>query len=320
MISLPPQNLVQTNQIFQNASFIKNIILMKFIKLLFVVVVAFTINSSQAQTFGVRAGLNYSKFLGPNVSTDDTNENFGFSSGFHFGLSYAYDFTDLFSLRTELVYIQNGNKHEYDGDSYYIIRDIQRSKTTIEKGAVDYDLLISNAYISIPIMANYRVSKKWEVFGGPYVNMLIGPTGRGELRFESYTRPEDILFRQALDFNYNSDDIAQILGSTPPASNTIGIRVDSEIVELERFAGAYTRQGERTGNKFNFLDIGITAGAHYFLNKGFFVGFQIDYGLLDLTNNEVDFSLKDVNPDNSFQFSDDKDSHLGIHASFGFRF
>tara|TARA_R110000737_G_C14584179_1_gene486284 strand:+ start:963 stop:1844 length:882 start_codon:yes stop_codon:yes gene_type:complete len=293
---------------------------MKFIKLLFVVVVAFTINSSQAQTFGVRSGLNYSKFLGPSISADNATEKYGLSSGFHFGLSYAYDFTDIFSLRTELVYIQNGSTYEYDGDSYYIIRDLARSKTTIEKGDVDYDLNISNAYISIPIMANYRISNKWEIFGGPYVNLLIGPTGRGKLRFQSYENPDDIVFRQSLDFKYNSDAGAQIFGSSPQASDRIGIIVDGEVVDLERFAGAYTRQGERTGNKFNFLDIGLTAGAHYFLNKGFFVGFQIDYGLVDLTNNDVDFSLKDVNPDNSFQFSDDKDSHLGIHASFGFRF
>lgn len=293
---------------------------MKFIKLLLVVIVAFTINSSQAQTFGVRAGLNYSKFLGPSISADNAEEKFGFSNGFHFGLSYAYDFTDLFSLRSEIVYIQNGSTYEYDGDSYYVIRDAVNDKDTYEKGTVDYDLNISNAYISIPIMANYRINRKWEIFGGPYVNMLIGPTGRGKLRFESYNRPDDITFRQSLDFNYGSDAPAQIIGYSPTSSDQIGIRVDGDIVSLPRFAGAYTRQGERTENKFNFLDVGLTAGAHYFLNKGFFVGFQIDYGFLDLTNNAVDISLQDVNADNTFQFSDDKDSHFGIHTSFGFRF
>lgn len=293
---------------------------MKFIKLIIVVAVAFTFNAVHAQTFGVRAGLNYSTFLGPTITADNVSEKHGFSSGFHFGLSYAYDFTDIFSLRTELVYIQNGSKYNYDGDSYYIIRDTERTKTTIEKGTVDYDLNISNAYISIPILANYRVSDKWEIFGGPYVNMLIGPTGRGKLRFESYENPEDIVFRQSLDFNYNSDDSDEVSGSSPLITDQIGIYVDGEEVVLQRFAGAYTRQGTKTGNKFNFLDVGLSAGAHYFLNKGFFVGFQIDYGILDLTNNDVDISLKDVNEDNSFQFSDDKDTHFGIHASFGFRF
>lgn len=291
---------------------------MKITKLLFAFVLAFVSITIQAQTFGVRAGLNYSTFLGPTESSDNTIEKYGISNGFHFGLSYAYDFTDLFSLRSEIVYIQNGSSYELDGDSYYIIRQV--NKTTIEKGTVDYDLNISNAYISIPIMANYRINRKWEIFGGPYVNMLIGPTGRGKLRFESYDRPNDITFRQSLDFNYGSDDDRQIFGYSPSSSDDIGIRVDGEDISLRRFAGAYTRQGTKTGNKFNFLDIGLTAGAHYFLNRGFFVGFQVDFGLVDLTNNDVDFSLKDVNPDNSFQFSDDKDTHFGLHASFGFRF
>ncbi len=293
---------------------------MKFIKLILFLVIAFTISSSEAQTFGVRAGLNYSTFLGPSISTDNAEENYGFSNGFHFGLSYAYDFTDLFSLRSEIVYIQNGSTYEYDGESYYVIRDLQRGKETFENGTIDYDLNISNAYISIPIMANYRINRKWEVFGGPYVNMLIGPTGRGKLRFESSSRPEDITFRQSLDFNYGSDAPAQIIGYSPTSSDQIGILVDGEIVSLPRFAGAYTRQGARTENKFNFLDVGLTAGAHYFLNKGFFIGFQIDYGFLDLTNNAVDVSLQGINDDNTLQFSDDKDAHFGIHTSFGFRF
>lgn len=291
---------------------------MKIIKLVFAIVFVIQFSSLNAQTFGVRAGLNYSKFLGPTETGPDVTETNSFSSGFHFGLTYAYDFTDLFSLRSEIVYIQNGNKYDFDGDSYYIIRQI--NKTTYEKGDVDYELNISNAYISIPIMANYRINKKWEIFGGPYVNLLIGPTGRGKLRFESYERHEEIVFRQSLDFKYNNDNPVEISGSSPTSADQIAILVDGDVVNLNRFAGAYSRQGEKTGNKFNFLDIGLTAGAHYFLNRGFFVGFQVDFGLVDLTNNNVDFSLKDLNEDNTFIFSDDKDTHLGIHASFGFRF
>jgi len=285
--------------------------------LLFILFVA-SVQYSSAQTFGVRAGLNYSTFLGPTISESNVTESYGMSNGFHFGMTYAYDFTDIFSLRAEIVYVQNGSKYNYDGDSYYIIRTT--SPVVFEKGTVDYDLNISNAYISLPIMANYRINKKWEIFGGPYINFLIGPTGRGKLRFESYDRPEDITFRQSLDFNYNSNNSSEITGTSPSASDQIGILINGDQVQLQRFAGAYSRQGEKTGNKFNFLDLGVTAGAHYFLNKGFFVGFQVDYGFLDLTNNDVDISLQGLQEDNNFIFQEDKDSHFGIHASFGFRF
>jgi len=290
---------------------------MRLYKLLLVVIFACSTQLSNAQTFGVRAGLNYSKFLGPTET--GVEESYGFSNGFHFGLSYSYDFTDLFSVRTELVYIQNGTTYDYKGDSYYIIR--QSDKTTFEKGTLEnYKLNISNAYISIPIVANYRINNKWEVFGGAYINMLIGPTGRGQLTFESSSRPEEIRFKQSLDFNYGSDDIKEITGTSTGPLNDIGILVDGETVILPRFAGAYTQQGEKTGNKINFLDYGLTFGGHYFLNKGFFVGLTFDVGLPDLTNNEVDISLKELNPDNSFIFSDDNDTHFGIQASFGFRF
>lgn len=290
---------------------------MRLYKFLFILIFAFSIQLGTSQTFGVRAGLNYSKFLGPTES--DVNESYSFSNGFHFGLSYAYDFTDLFSIRTELVYIQKGSKYDYDGESFYIIR--QPDKTTFEKGKLDfYELNISNAYISIPIVANYRVNDKWEIFGGAYFDMLIGPTGRGQMKFVSDERPDEIRFIQSLDFSYNSDQISEVTGRSAGQLTEIGILVDGDIVRLPKFAGAYTLQGEKTGNKFRFLDVGLTAGAHYFLNKGFFVGLHVDYGFPDLTNNEVDFSLKELNTDNSFQFSDDKDSHFGIQASFGFRF
>jgi hypothetical protein len=290
---------------------------MKIYKSLFVLVFFATCQLTNAQTFGVKAGLNYSKFLGPTETGVD--ENYSFSNGFHFGLSYAYNFTDLFSLRTELFYIQNGSSYSYQGDSYYIIR--QADKTTFEKGNLEfYDLNISNAYLSIPVMANYRINNKWEVFGGAYINLSIGPTARGQMKFVSDERPDEIRFIRSLDFRYANDGIEEINGRSAGQLTEIGILVDGEVVILPKFAGAYTLQGEKTGNKINFLDYGLTFGTHYFLNKGFFVGLTLDYGLPDLTNNAADISLKELNPDNSFIFSNDKDTHLGIKVSFGFRF
>ncbi len=292
---------------------------MRLYKILFAVIFTISIQTVDAQTFGVKAGLNYSTFLGPTQNQERVSENYGFSNGFHFGLSYSYDFTDLFSLRTELFYIQNGSTYSYQGDSYYIIR--QSEKTTFERGDLEfYDLNISNAYISIPVMANYRINNRWEVFGGAYFNMSIGPTARGQMKFVSFDRPDEIRFIQSLDFRYGNDEIDEINGRSAGQLTEIGILVDGEIVILPRFAGAYTQQGEKTGNKINFLDYGLTFGAHYFLNKGFFVGLTLDYGIPDITNNDVDINLTELNSDSSFIFSDDKDTHLGIKASFGFRF
>lgn len=274
--------------------------------------------SLDAQTFGVRAGLNYSTFLGPLETGPNVDERYTIGSGFHFGLSYAYDVTDIFSVRAEIVYLQNGSRYSYEGDSYYIIRTTD--DITYERGETDYELNISNANLSIPIMANFRVSNKWELFGGPYINILFGPTARGNLRFESSENPDDIVFRQSLDFRYANSDTDQTIGRYSGGFSDIGIFVNGSEVTLPRFAGAYTQYGIYPGNKYNLLDFGLTAGAHYFLNKGFFIGFQVDYGLRDITDNSVDVSISELTDDNLFILKDDKDTNLSFHASFGFRF
>ncbi len=268
-----------------------------------------------SQTFGIRAGLNYSTFRGDKLP----EETFGYSGGFHFGLTYALHITDLFSLRAELIYAQLGTEYLYKGESYYIVR--QSDKVTYERGILDYyDLKISNAYMSIPIVADFKVSKKWNIFAGPYVNILVGATGRGELQFRSTEHPDEFYFNQSLDFNYNSDRPKEISGTFVNGLDNIGILIDGKEVTLPRFAGAYTLQGKKTANRFNPLDVGITAGFQYAFNKGIFVGAQVDYGFLDLTNNKADLSLKYLKDDFNLVFEDDKDTHFGIHLSFGFRF
>ena len=49
-----------------------------------------TIMMAQSFNIGVRAGLNYSTFKGP--LEESINEDYGVSSGFHFGLNYAQNF------------------------------------------------------------------------------------------------------------------------------------------------------------------------------------------------------------------------------------
>src|SRR5690606_31665610 len=70
---------------------------------------------TSGQSMGVRAGLNYSQFLGPK----EAGEKFSIASGFHFGFNYGYNFTNKFTLRAELVYSQIGSKIDYDGSGYY---------------------------------------------------------------------------------------------------------------------------------------------------------------------------------------------------------
>ncbi|NNF34939.1 MAG: PorT family protein [Saprospiraceae bacterium] len=276
-----------------------------------VVFAAFQI-SAQEYNIGVRAGQNYSTTRG----AAEQGEELGFSGGFHFGINFSYNFTDNFALRTELLYMQNGYSQKYVGDSYYMIR-LNDGGITFENGSLDMTLENSNAYLQIPISGHLRLTRKWEIFGGVYVGMLIGPTGRGRLSFESTDNPDDIFFNQSLDFAYYGDEAGEIItfGNTPAV-----VLVEGQDVVIPKVVGAYYQYLQKDGNLFNFLDAGVSAGFAYYFNRGFYLSIKGDFGLLDMTNNRMDRSLTMLNPDNTLFLRKDKDAHLGIQASFGFKF
>ena len=52
---------------------------------------------------------------------ESINEDYGVSSGFHFGLNYAQNFSDVFSVRLEVLYVQNGAKKKFWRRRYRVI-------------------------------------------------------------------------------------------------------------------------------------------------------------------------------------------------------
>jgi len=267
------------------------------------------------QSFGIRAGLNYSKLNGP--SEQGVNESFGITNGFHFGLNYAYKLDDRLSIKAELLYSQVGTNYKYSGESFYKIPF--GNAFIYEKGKSEIELKVSNAYLSVPITAQFAISRKLEINAGIYAGFLIGPTGSGTLFFESSEHPKDVFFKQSLIHNYYSDN------ARGAASNALGpaIIVDGRVVDLAKDAGAYYNylESEKVGSAYNLLDYGLTGGFSYFLNKGFYIGFRYDYGLADITKNTMDPAKKTFDTtDNKFIYNNEKDSHIGFQASFGFRF
>ena len=279
-------------------------------------VLFFVVSFVSAQSFGIRAGLNYTKFSGP--LEQGVNEKNSLSNGFHFGVNYAYKFADRLSIKGELLYTQIGTKYSYDGESFYKIPI--GNAFIYEKGNSAIQMKVSNAYISMPITLQFEVSKKIELNLGIYGSFLIGPRGNGSIVFNSYDHLEGIRFSQSLIHSYNSDAAREsILSRTDGPS----IFVDGEVVKLARSAGAYYdyQQSEKVGNLYKRYDFGLTGGLSYFINKGFYFGVRYDFGLIDITNNKVDHKRKTFDEvNNLFNFSDDFDRNVGIEASFGFKF
>jgi len=70
---------------------------------------------------------------------------------------------------------------------------------------------------------------------------------------------------------------------------------------------------------FNRLDFGIHASANVFINRSLFVGLRFNYGLTDITNDDVDRSLGEINGSDLI-LRDDFDRNISLQASIGFSF
>ncbi len=271
------------------------------------------LNMSIAQSFGIRAGLNATSIYGPRES--GVNEQFGLSGGFHFGVNYAYKFTNKLALKGELLYTQIGGKYNYDGESYY--KFPISNAFVFKKGISTIDMKISNAYISIPITFQWQTTKKVELFAGGYLSLLVGPRGNGTIEF--LNDPDSLFFRQSLIHNYNKD----LAGGIATSNLGPSVWVDGKVVQLARDVGAYynLQNSEKVGNLYRGFDIGLTGGVNYFFNKGFYGGFRVIYGLRDVTNNEMDFLRKTYDEENNLDIrSNHFDRNIGYEFSLGFRF
>lgn len=291
--------------------------MIKKVGLLVVVVLLSLSADGQDYKFGIRAGLNSSTFRGPTLDMEGAREDYGFSTGFHFGITWDYQFTDIIGFKTELLYIQNGTSYSYDGDGYYKIY-LPDDITRVERGLIDQDLDRSNAYITIPAMISAQLGKRWEVYGGIYGSLLVQPTGRGTFDFTSFDNADGIRFTQSQDHNYRTD----IAGGFNTTISPIVLIVDGEPTSIAKVAGGYYQftEDEKTNKAINRFDVGVMGGVNYFINKGFYIGVRGQLGFIDITDNAVDRVLTDLNPDGSIIVSDDRDLHLGIQASFGFKF
>ena len=268
-----------------------------------------------AQSFGLRAGLNYSKFSGP---AENAGESYSLTNGFHFGVNYTYRFTSDLGLNLELVYTQIGSKYNYNGASFYRVPLGQA--LFYEKGHTEINMKISNAYLSLPVMMQWKINRKFEINAGVYAALLVGPRGAGTLRFVSDDDPEGLRFRNSLIHNYFSDNAAA--SATGIAGPQVYI-ADGKIATIAKDAGAYYnyRKNELNGVLYNRVDFGLAGSFNYFINKGFFVGLRYEYGLLDVTNNRVDVRRTQYDESrNKYIFSDDFDRNIGFQLSFGFRF
>ena len=289
----------------------------------------------QDYDIGIRAGLNFSKFAGPTEA--NVNESYSISSGFHFGINFQWNFNSFFGLKSEIMYSQIGAQYEYNDLGFYVFDFVNTVEVErfVVRDQSNLTIDISNAHISFPITGHLSLGDKFEVFGGGYFSFLVSPVGIGEWTFGvPGDNPPEYTFRQTLDYNYNSD------WAGPIGVNRIGqpilIIVNNQDVDLPSLPGAYyllppnpvTIDPDQDTNslleppvkKFKGIDYGFIGGVNYYINRGLYISARLEYGMTDITNTEVDYSIKDVNEDGSLIFNDDFDRNINIGISLGFRF
>ncbi len=275
--------------------------------------------SSEAQnlSYGVKAGLSFSNFQGPNEQDASGNEveNFELVTGFHVGGGVNAKFTDLFGLRAELLYSQKGVQYNFNGPSYWIFNDTDRERI-YSTGQRSMIMEITNSYLDLPVMAFVRLGRI-ELSAGVSAGILVASQAAGGELIYSGTTTDGISvdeFTLTLDYSYLSDDFERA-----PVEENHDISIGGEIVQVPKSIGAYYEYDGEGEKLFNSLDLGLNAGVSFFLNQGLYIGARLNYGLSDVTKEEGDFSRVKME-NNQFITRPDKDQNLVMQLSVGFSF
>ncbi|MVN76507.1 outer membrane beta-barrel protein [Hymenobacter sp. HMF4947] len=125
-------------------------------KILLPILILASIGEAQAQQvhFGLRAGVSFAKFVGP----DAVYNNQEYRTGFNAGALAKVDFSDHWALQPELMYSIKGTKQTFDNSPLY------------GNGAALYQRL---NYVELPVLVKFTTH---HVFAeaGPQLGTLVG--------------------------------------------------------------------------------------------------------------------------------------------------
>lgn len=285
--------------------------------------------SAQAQLkYGFKTGLNFARMTGPSEVNDagadlETWKN---TTGFHIGMSFAYQFTDNFGVRGEFLYSKRGAKYTFDGQSYRFFKHPNGSVLSL--GNSRYLINVNNSYIDVPVLAYGRLGD-FEISGGGYVGVLVQSAGEGSLRYSGKTLLGNDVFINPnkadtelsfnLNHNYRRDDPGE--GSAQSNNEVpVNVKADAFVSETPKTLGAYYDHPSDGGSLYNAIDFGLVGGISYYISNALYLGVRVQYGLADITKKEADLAKARIDANNNLIFRDDKDRNFVIQASVGFSF
>jgi len=276
--------------------------------------------SGEAQSYniGIRAGLNQSKLTGP--VDPNFGEKRGLSGGFHFGVNFQWNFNEIIGIRSEVLYTQAGGTYEMESPNGFYVFDLPNAPSFVLRDTSRVKLEMSNAYIQFPQTLHVKVSEKIELFAGAYVGLLINPVATGTIEFGGPNFTQEHSFIQGLNFNYFSDRDPQN-GFFNRGTAPILIRVQGQDDDIPSIVNSQDLWNNgAASSRFLSVDYGLIGGATYYINRGLYVMGRVEFGGRDITRNSTDYSFKEVNDSGALVYDSEKNKHLGIAVSLGFRF
>lgn len=275
-----------------------------------------------AQGFGTifRAGLNASTFSGPTlVSAEGTSlESYGYGTGFHIGAGgrYKFDYSGNYGVSLEFLYSLKGGLVNYEGESWYLFRNTQGAmirSTGTRRQALD----VSISYLEFPLNVFAKVGK-FEVHAGVYAGIRLRSIANGDYRYIT-SNPNNLNFSVVLDQNFRTDRLPDY---TMPfrADQVIDLEVAGELIQVPLVQGAYFEHAEYNAPLYRSIDYGLLGGLSYYLTEGLYLGFRFQYGLTDITRDDMHISQYRLGDDNRPVIREEMHRNLVYQFSVGFAF
>jgi len=156
---------------------------------LFSLILSLTSITIQAQNsrFGLKTGLNFSKFKSDDSAVNDMSYN---RTAFHIGALIAFKVSEKVSIQPELYYSSEGGTFKY--------------QEVGENGITNMRTNISTNYMSLPIMVQYYTGKHLFFEAGPQMDFLVSASSKTNAinHFEANTAEVADFMDSMESFNY----------------------------------------------------------------------------------------------------------------------
>ncbi len=276
--------------------------------------------------FGFRAGATISQMFGPSEKNTDGNnlESYKSTARICVGGTFSMPLTDRIGLGAEVLFSQKGALHRFEAENSFLrldgtVSDMSSSQIFTGHKKIR-SINITNGYVEIPVTFYAFAIKDRLMFDfGPSISFLVSSRSLGIMKYgvidDINPDPADFLEIE-LDYRGLSDDAGALADG---ALDKTG-KLDQTTISYPSRIGAYYNFDEKKGTIFNTIDYGLNFGASLFFTQGLRVGTRIYYGLADVTNNNYDIQLSNLDTNREFILRKDRDRNFGIQLFIALQF